>query len=173
VTELEAADAAEVPTALVAVTVNVYAVPLVSPVIVAVDRLPATVTMIPLGFVPSGLDLTVYPVIAELPLFVGAVHVTIAEVFPPVAVPMVGAPGIVGGEGVTCADAADAADIPIAFVAVTVNVYTVPFVRPVTVAEVLNPDAVAVIAPGLDVTVYPVIADPPLLLGTDHDTVAL
>ena len=44
-TELEAAEAGPVPTALVADTVNVYAVPLVSPVTVAVvaGGLPATV----------------------------------------------------------------------------------------------------------------------------------
>jgi len=140
----------------------------VSPITVAVNRLPATFAVI-----SPGLDVTVYPVIGEFPLFVGADHVTIADVFPPVAVPMIGAPGMVGGDGVTCADAADADDVPIAFVAVTVNVYTVPLVNPVTVADVLNPDAVAVMPSELDVTVYPVMADPPLLLGTDHDTVAL
>ena len=40
------------------------------------------------------------------------------------------------------------------------NVYAVPFVRPVTVTGEL-PDAV--ILPGDDVTVYPVIDDPPVL----------
>jgi hypothetical protein len=38
--------------------------------------------------------------------------------------------------GVTTADTADAADVPIVLVAVAVNVYEVPFVRPVTVHEV-------------------------------------
>ncbi|BAS11711.1 hypothetical protein AHiyo8_00140 [Arthrobacter sp. Hiyo8] len=38
--------------------------------------------------------------------------------------------------GVTGADADDAGDVPIAFVAVTVNVYAVPLASPVTVAVV-------------------------------------
>jgi hypothetical protein len=48
-------------------------------------------------------------------------------------------------------DAADAADVPALFVAVTVKVYAEPFVRPVTVAEVV--EDVAVAPPGLAVTV--------------------
>ena len=47
----------------------------------------------------------------------------------------VGAPGTV--EGTTDEDADDAELVPFAFVAVTVNVYDVPFVRPVTVHEVV------------------------------------
>jgi len=43
---------------------------------------------------------------------------------------MVGAPGTVAG--VTLFEALDAAPAPIAFVAVTVKVYAVPFVSPVT-----------------------------------------
>jgi hypothetical protein len=43
----------------------------------------------------------------------------------------VGAPGTV--DGVAAADATEAVPVPDAFVAVTVNVYAVPFVRPVTV----------------------------------------
>jgi len=46
----------------------------------------------------------------------------------------VGAPG--GPTGITAADAADAAPLPEEFVAVTVNVYEVPFVRPETVQVV-------------------------------------
>ena len=43
----------------------------------------------------------------------------------------VGAPGTV--DGVAAADATAAEPVPDAFVAVTVNVYAVPFVRPVIV----------------------------------------
>ena len=68
---------------------------------------------------PPGLDVTVYPVIAE-PLDAGAVHVTVALAFPVVAVPIIGAPGTVGS--VTELDAAEAFPVPTAFVAVTVNV---------------------------------------------------
>jgi hypothetical protein len=38
-----------------------------------------------------------------------------------------------GSAGVTELDAADAVDVPLAFVAVTANVYAVPVVRPDTV----------------------------------------
>ena len=60
-----------------------------------------------------------------------------------------GAPGTVAG--VTAADAVEAALVPVALVAVTVNVYAVPLVKPVTVIGLEVP--VAVILPGLDVTV--------------------
>jgi len=78
----------------------------------------------------------------------------------------VGAPGAV--EGTTADDAEDAVLVPFEFVAVTVNVYEVPFVRPDTVHDV-----VAVVhwnPPGDEVTVYPVMASPPLLDGAVHDT---
>jgi len=81
--------------------------------------------------------------------------------------------GALGGPtGVTALDAAEAAEVPIAFVAVTVNVYDVLLVSPVTVADVVDPDTVAVRPPGDDVTVYPVIGDPPVAEGAVHDTVA-
>jgi hypothetical protein len=75
-----------------------------------------------------------------------------------------------GTAGVTEALAADAGLVPIAFVAVTVNVYAVPFDKPVTVNGLEAP--VAVKPPGLDVTVKPVIADPPLFVGALNVTVA-
>jgi hypothetical protein len=59
--------------------------------------------------------------------------------------------GVEGATGVTLLLAALAGPVPLAFVAVTVNVYAVPFVKPVTV---IGEDApVAVIPPGLEVTV--------------------
>jgi hypothetical protein len=64
--------------------------------------------------------------------------------------------------------AEDASDVPIAFVAVTVNVYDVPAVKPLTVIGDELP--VAVTPPGLDVTVYWVIAEPPLFAGALNDT---
>jgi hypothetical protein len=57
---------------------------------------------------------------------------------------------------VTGADGADASEVPTVFVAVTVNVYAVPPVSPVTVtvpALALAPDTVPVFPPGLDVAV--------------------
>jgi hypothetical protein len=100
---------------------------------------------------------TEYPVSA-LPGAAGAVHLTTAEAFAAAAVPMIGAPGT--GLGVTAALAREAAEVPTALVAVTLNVYAVPLVRPVTVAAVA-PVVVAVCPPGVAVTVYPVMAEPP------------
>ena len=64
--------------------------------------------------------------------------------------PIVGAPGTVAG--VTEFEDPDAVLVPLAFVAVTVKVYVVPFVRPLTVA-VVAPVVVAVNPPVLDVMV--------------------
>src|SRR5215831_16053642 len=104
------------------------------------------------------------------PLVAGAVQLTVAWAFPAVAVTAVGAPGTVAG--VTALDAAEAGPVPAALVAVTVNVYAVPLVRPVTVAVVVLPLVLAVSPPGADVTVYPVIALPPLEAGAVQLTVA-
>ncbi len=60
--------------------------------------------------------------------------------------------------------------VPIALLAVIVNVYDVPFVNPVTIQDVLT--VVHVFVPGLDVTVYEVIIEPPLLAGAEKETVA-
>jgi hypothetical protein len=53
-----------------------------------------------------------------------------------VALTDVGAPGTV--DGVAAADAVEAEPVPRAFVAVTVNVYAVPLVRPVIVHGFTN-----------------------------------
>ena len=84
--------------------------------------------------------------IAEPPVF-GATKATEAEALPRVAVGLAGADGTV--LGVTAFDAALAAPVPMAFVAVTVNVYAVPLVRPVTVSGDAAPVPVA--PPGLAV----------------------
>jgi hypothetical protein len=110
-------------------------------------------------------------VIALPPLLPGAVKVTVALALPAVAMPMVGAPGTVAvPEGVTLLDRADAGPVPIALVAVTVKVYAVPLVKPVTVIGLTVP--VAVSPPGLEVAVYPVIDPPPLLDGAVNAKVA-
>ena len=83
-------------------------------------------------------------------MLAGAVHVTTDWVLAaPIALTAVGAPGTVAGT--TAADADEAAPVPDAFVAVTVNVYEVPFVRPVTVHEVDTVEHVN--EPGVEVTV--------------------
>ena len=72
---------------------------------------------------PPGLEVTVYPVIAEPPSLIGAVNVTVAFSYPGTADTPVGAPGTVKDvEGVTEFEAELAGPVPIAFVAVTVKV---------------------------------------------------
>jgi hypothetical protein len=119
----------------------VYAVPFVSPVIVIGDDPPVAVAPV--------LDVTVYDVIAEPPVLAGAVNVTVALPFPYTAETFVGEPGVVAG--VTALDAVEDALVPIALVAVTVNVYAVPFVRPVIVIG--DDPPVAVNPPTFEVTV--------------------
>ena len=90
VTADDALEAVPVPTELVAVTVKVYAVPLVSPVTVIGDEGPLAVTAVP---PPTGVAFTVYPVIADQPTLLGAVKLTTACPFPPTALTLVGTPG--------------------------------------------------------------------------------
>jgi hypothetical protein len=65
---------------------------------------------------------------------------------------------------------ADGGLVPMAFVAVTVKVYDVPLVSPVTVMGLLFP--VALLSPGCAVTSYLRIGLPPSLAGGVNDTVA-
>ena len=144
---------------------------LVRPVMVAVVAGGLPVTSTGAGaFVP--VVVTVYFVIT-LPPFEGAVQLTTAEALPAVAVTLVGAPGAMAG--VTALEGALATLVPIAFVAVTVKVYDVPLVRPVTVPVVaVAPVTTTGLSPpaGLAVIVYCVIALPPLLAGSTQVTVA-
>ena len=123
VDEADALEATESPLMLVALTVNVYAVPFVRPVIVNGDVVPEMVE-------PS-LAVTVYPVTDDPPLLVGAVNETVTCASPLATVTPVGALGTV--DGVAADDAVDCADVPIPLVAVTLNVYGAPFVNPVTI----------------------------------------
>jgi len=67
-----------------------------------------------------GLDVTVYPVMAEPPFDIGADQLTTAAFAPEVAITPVGAPGTV--EGILGAELTDAAPVPLAFLATTLNV---------------------------------------------------
>jgi len=60
--------------------------------------------------------------------------------------------------------------VPMALVAVTVKVYGVPLVRPVRVIGEEPPETTC--RPSFDVTVYEVMADPPLLPSSEKVTVA-
>jgi hypothetical protein len=87
---------------------------------------------------------------AAPPFEAGAVHDTVDWVLAyDVAVTAVGAPGMVAG--VAGAEGAEAALVPAPLVAVTVNVYGVPLVSPVTVQAVEA--VVQVKLPGEEVTV--------------------
>ena len=88
-----------------------------------------------------------------LPPFDGAVQLTVADAFPAPAVTPVGVPGAVAAAGVTEFEDAEEGPVPMALVAVTLNVYVVPFVSPLTVA---------VVAGGLPVTVVGVCAVVPM-----------
>jgi hypothetical protein len=88
---------------------------------------------------------------------------------------MVGASGVVAGVvagvvGVTELEAAEELLFAKLFVATTVNVYDVPAVSPVTVIGELEP--VTLMLPGLEVTIYDVIGDPPTLVGAVKETIA-
>jgi hypothetical protein len=120
VTEFELPDDVLVPAPFEAVTLKVYGVPAVRPLVI-VHEVPADV-QVP----PPELAVTVYPVMAEPPVR-PAVHDTVtwgAEPKPTPAtleaVPTVGAWGTVAG--VTLAEAAEAALVAAALVAVTLKV---------------------------------------------------
>jgi len=84
------------------------------------------------------------------PSFAGAVHETTAEALPATADTPVGAPGS-PATGVTADEAVDGVLVPMALVAVTVNVYGVPLVRPLTVQGLDGPEQVR--PPGDEVAV--------------------
>ena len=104
--------------------------------------------VVPEAVCPPGDDVTVYSVMGS-PFAVAPEKLTCAEVFPGMAVTVVGAPGTPAG--VTLFDTPDAEPVPTAFVAVTVNVYGVPFASPLTVIGLVAP--VPVNPLGDDVTV--------------------
>jgi hypothetical protein len=100
---------------LVAVTEKVYEVPFVRPVTVQVSA-PVVEQLAPPRFA-----VTVYPVIAAPPFETGAFQEIVEVVFAyDVARTVVGTPGTV--DGTAAADAAEATEVPLGFVAVTVNV---------------------------------------------------
>jgi hypothetical protein len=103
--------------------------------------------------VPLLLDVhvAVKPVIVAPPLLAGGVNVTEADAFPRVALPIVGAPGTVAGTKLF--DAADGAPVPTALVAVTLQVYALPFVRPDTTIGLPDPVFEPKTPPSVDVHV--------------------
>jgi hypothetical protein len=94
---------------------------------------------------------------------VGAVHDTFADAFPDDAVTPNGTDGTVAGTTVLLTAAVES---PAAFVAFTLNVYDVPFVSPEHAA--VKPVTTHEPPPGVDVTEYDVIGEPPSDTGADH-----
>jgi hypothetical protein len=95
VTELDGLELGLVPTAFVAVTRKVYAVPLVRPGIVTpVDGGDPVTSVEGCAVVPIN-GVTVY-LVRALPPFAGTVQLTVAEALPAVADTFVGAAGAVG-----------------------------------------------------------------------------
>ena len=86
--------------------------------------------------------------IALPPSFAGALNATMICVLPAVIVGCAGAFGTVAGT--TEAEAGDGGLVPTPLVAVTVHVYVLPFVRPITVSGEPGPDAEW---PGIDLCV--------------------
>jgi hypothetical protein len=76
----------------------------------------------------------------------------------PVGVKELTSAGAIFGSGVTELEVVDAPEVPMAFVAVMVKVYEVPFVSPDTTIGLCDPVAVA--PPGDAVTVYEEIGEP-------------
>jgi hypothetical protein len=94
-----------------------------------------------------GVDVAV-KVLTAAPPVAPAVKVTDAVVLAPVAVPIVGACGIV--VAVTALVALDGVPVPTLLIAATVNVYETPDAKPVT--EIGDAVPVAVIELGVEVT---------------------
>ena len=141
---MEAADAADVPPPFVAVALNVYDIPFVKPVTVQLPEAPVTVHVRFPGVEVTKKEAGVPPE--------PAATVTTTDATPATAVGVGGVPGTAGC-GVTAFDAADAAEVPPPFVAVALNVYDVPFVKPDTVQLPDEPVTVQVAEPGVEVIV--------------------
>ena len=114
----DAVEASDVNSAFSATTVKVYAVPFVKPVMLHANGLGngATNSHDP----PAGDEVIVYLVGADSAEFAGAVNETFAAPFEAVAITLLGASGF--ASGLTAVDAADELVVPVAFVAVVVNV---------------------------------------------------
>jgi len=161
VTAAEGEEGKEFPREFVATTVKVTAVPLVNPPIAVFKTLP-TVTGLPTEGV------IVYAVIVAPPFEAGAVQDTVTDVLLGRAETPVGASGTV--DGVTEAEAEENEELPVEFIATTLNVSAVPLVRLLSVAVRTFPTVTELPVDGI--IVYPVIAEPPFEAGAVQLTVA-
>ena len=139
----DARDATEGPDTFVATTVNVYIEPLVRP---STEHEVSAVTQVN----PPEFEVTVYEVISAPPSETGSDQDSVTE---PLATALIASSNGEDGtvDGTIAPETSEAAPSPDAFTAATVNVYAVPFVRPVTVHDVV--EVIHVNPPGDDVTV--------------------
>jgi hypothetical protein len=102
------------------------------------------------------------------------VNEIVASASPTAADTPVGALGTV--DGVTADDAVEPREVPMPFVAVTTNVYAVPFVNPlirqVSTEAVVVQDPETTLPAVYAVTEYPVKADPLILTGGSQEILA-
>src|SRR5579884_693068 len=117
---------------------------------------------------PPGLDVTMYAVTGLPPSSSGGLNETVACRLPGAALGSNGGLSAVEFTQITAFEGADSGPLPALVVACTVKVYVVPFVNPVTAIGLVVP--VAVMPPGLDVTVYPVMGAPPVVIGGVNET---
>ena len=143
----EVAEGRLMPTALTAMTLKTYAVPLVRPVTtIGLDE--------PEAVNPPGLEVTVYEVIDAPPVDAGAVNATEACALLAVATALVGAPGATDAtvnDSVTC-EAAEVVALP-AWSALIVQV----------------PAATNVSRPPLEIVQTPVVADVKAIIKAELD----
>ena len=105
-------------------------------------------------------------------MFAGEENTTAISPFPAVIAGAAGRPG--SAFGTTAADAGDDGPGPLPFVALTLHVYDLPFVNPVTVIGDEAPTTLALATPPFDdthFTVNPVIAEPPSDGATNDTTI--
>jgi hypothetical protein len=150
VTAVDASDTDDDEPVPLGVTVKVYGVPLVSPDTVQL--------CVPVGTGEETLTTHVKPPGVEVTVYVGdapsAVKVTVDLVLPTDAVGVASA-----APGIAAADASDAKVVVLLPLGVTMNVYDVPLVSPVTVQFCAPVGAVTVLTtvqvklPGVEVTV--------------------
>jgi len=93
---------------------------------------------------------------------------TVALAIPRTNAVIRGAPG--GADGVAAEEAIEASEKPASFRALTVNVYLVPFSKPLTTHVLVGWTAEQLAPPGLAMTAYPTIAEPFVLVGAVHET---
>jgi hypothetical protein len=146
-TTAEGADAGELPTPLLAFTVNVYVVPFLS---VPTTQLNVASDAGEQVFV-AGDEVTVYALTGVPFVDADAVHDTPTLLLPRVTM---GLPGAVGVPGMTAVDEGEGSDVPVALWAVTVKEYADPFVSvPNVQLSVESDDGEQVSPPGDIVTV--------------------